>query len=891
VTSHDSPIEVTAVSGPASAEAAPLPIDPLLPRIVDVLGETGTAVIEAPTGAGKTTRVPLALLEAGWTNGGRIVVLEPRRVAARAAARRMAAIIGEEVGRTVGYVTRHDRATCDATRIEVVTEGIVVRRFQRDPSLAGTSTVLFDEFHERSLAADLGLAFALDAREALRPDLRIGVMSATLDGVRIGGLIGGAPVVRSAGRSHPVTVRWRPRRRRTDPVEPDVIDAVRDVIDAGTEGPGQRAPDECRDAATDGRYAHSRARPDEDAGDVLVFLPGAGEIRRVAHGLAEAGIADRPDIAVTPLYGALPPDEQDRAIDPGPPGVRKVVLATDIAETSLTIPGVRTVVDAGMSREPRSDPSTGMSRLVTVPVSRAGAEQRAGRAGRTAPGVCVRLWSEAEHHALDAFRRPEIAQTDLAGFALEAAAWGVTDPGELRMLDAVPDAPYRRAVALLTTLGALDEVGRITEHGQRLAELPLHPRLGQIVLLGRELGLGATACAVAALLSDRDPVRTSPGVSHVDIVTRLELLERTWPVPEGMRVRGGALGRVRRERDRLRHLAGVRYRQVQPERAGLVLAFGYPDRIAQRREGAVGEARGSFLLSNGRGATVPDDDPMADEDLLVVADVDAGDREARIHLAAPVTADDLELALGEEVEDREIIAWDPAGEVVAERHRLLGALVLRRSSLAAPDPAALRDAIVEGVRTGGLELLPWTSAARELRDRLDFLRRTFGSAWPDVSDGALLADLDRWLGPHVLGMRRRGDLRGLDLVGVLRALLRHDQHAALDGLAPTHLEVPSGSRVRVDYTSREVPVLPVRVQEMFGATRTPTVAGGRVRVLLRLLSPAQRAVQVTDDLAGFWERTYPQVRAELRGRYPKHAWPEDPLRATPTRGAKRRGGG
>lgn len=829
-----------------------LPIEPQLPAIVAALGDPGAVVVVAPPGAGKTTRVPIALLDEPWTTDGRLVVLEPRRLAARASARRMARLLGDEVGGVVGVVTRDDRRVSSRTRIEVVTEGVLVRRLQRDPGLPGICGVLLDEFHERSLEADLALALSVEARAALREDLRLGVMSATLAGEPVVDLIGDAALVTSEGREHPVETRYLPRPRRTARIEPDVVEAVRTAL-----------------AAT-------------DAGDLLVFLPGAGEIRRVARDLGASGVGG-PSLLVTPLYGALPPDEQDRALDPAPPGVRKVVLATDIAETSLTIDGVRVVVDSGLTREPRFDPNTGMSRLVTVPVSRASADQRRGRAGRTAPGVCYRLWSEAEHHALEAFTAPAIAKEDLTGFALEIAAWGADGPDDLRLLDPPPTRAYGRAVELLTQLDALDERGGITDHGREVAGLPVHPRLGHMIVRASTFDLAGVACDLAALIGDRDVLITSWEHPCADAGVRHDLLHDRGGPPGGVGVRRGALRRARQQARRLRRSVGSGSEPGPSGRAGLALAPAFPDRIAQRRPGR----RGDFLLSNGRGATLPDGDALAGENLLVVADVDAGTAEARVYLAAALDRDELELALGDDLEDEEVVAWDQrAGDVVAERRTRLGELVLDRVRIDAAGDERTVAALLDGVRQEGLRILPWTRQAHELRARIHFLHRHLGGGWPDLSDEVLLGSLESWLGPFLLRARRRADLEDVPLVDALRALVPPELQGRLDELAPTHLSVPSGSRIRVDYGSRDVPVLPVRVQEMFGARRTPRVAGGEVPVLLRLLSPARRPVQVTDDLAGFWERTYGEVRSELRGRYPKHHWPEDPYSARPRRGVR-----
>ncbi|MBW3619119.1 MAG: ATP-dependent helicase HrpB [Actinobacteria bacterium] len=822
-----------------------LPVEEVLPDVVAALDAGRPVVLQAPPGAGKTTLVPLALRDRPWVGDGRILVLEPRRLAARAAARRMSQLVNDGVGGTVGYVTRDERQVSRRTVVEVVTEGILVRRLQRDPSLPGVSAVLFDEFHERSLAADLGLALTLEARSALRDDLRIVVMSATLDGERVAAMLDDPAVISSEGRRFPVETRYRPR-----PISTPVEDAVADAVDVALL---------------------------ETEGDVLVFLPGAREIRRVASRLA--GI---PDVLVAPLYGALPPAEQDRALDPAPAGRRKVVLATDIAETSLTIEGVRVVVDGGLTRAPRFDPRTGMSALETVRISQASADQRRGRAGRVAPGVAFRCWAEREQAGLDPHTPPEIAVADLAGLALEVASWGAAGPEELPLPEQPPAHAYAAAVELLRELEALDDDGRITPHGRALAELPLHPRLAHLVVRGTELGLGGLACDVAALLSDRDILSTGRGGAGADLTVRVRVL-RGAPAPAGTTVRRGALSRAKREAGRLRRLAGAET-AGDPERTGGLVALAYPDRVAQRR----GDQRGTYRLASGKGARLFPDDVLAGEELLAVADVDLGASEARIWLAAAVSADELREVLSGRLATGDVVAWDDErGDVVAEWREHLGAVVLARSRARGAGGAATA-ALLAGVRSLGLDVaLPWDRATRELRERIAFVHRTIGDPWPDVSDEALLASLEDWLAPFLAGATRRSHLGRLSLREPLLTLVGWERVAELDRLAPERIEVPSGSAVRLDY-SGDAPVLPVKLQEMFGATETPTVAGGRVPVTIHLLSPAQRPVQVTADLASFWRDVYPQVRAELRGRYPKHPWPEDPLHAPATRHTKRR---
>ena len=853
-------------------EPTVLPVDSVLGELTEALHRAGRAVLEAPPGAGKTTRVPLALLEV--VTHGRIVVLEPRRVAARAAAQRLASTLHERVGETVGLTTRDDRRTSAATRIEVVTEGVLLRRLQRDPALDGVGLLMFDEFHERNLEADLALAFAVESRAALRDDLALLVASATLDGQRVAGLLDDAPVVRAEGRRHPVTVEHReqPGLRRLPTA---VADAVEDLL---TDTTGERG------------------------GDVLVFLPGAREIERCAELLTERALPGAP--VVRRLHGSLPAGQQDAALAADPHGRRRIVLATDLAESSLTVEGVTAVVDAGWSREPRFDAATGMTGLVTVPASRAAAAQRAGRAGRLAPGHAVRLWPEREHAGRDPDPRPALHTDDLTGAALEVAAWGA-DIAELALLDQPPPAGWERARTTLAQLGALDDDGRITAHGRALARLPVHPRLGHLLLAGRDRGLAQLATEVAAVLADRDLLRPGPDAPDADLTARIRYL-RGEPPPGGSSGHRGRRDRARREQRRLARLLDVEVADpdggpahgpgrrgaesggrpaaaaADPDRAGELVLLGWPDRLAGRRAGR----RGSFRLAGGRGAQLPDADPLADADLLAVAHLDRGAEVARIHLAAPVDAATVRTVLAPQLSEVDEVSWRD-GDVVAERREQCGAVVLDRARLADPDGDRLLGALVDGLRTEGLTLLRCRDDDRQLQARVALLRATLGEQWPDLSDAALLADADRRLAPFLTGVRRRSELAGVALAQVLRAALTARQLAELERLAPTHLTVPSGSRLRLDYTAGDRPVLAARVQELFGATVTPSVVDGRVPVLLHLLSPAHRPVQVTDDLAGFWQRGYPQVRAELRGRYPKHAWPEDPLAAAPRRGSKR----
>lgn len=825
----------------------PLPIDDILPTLLAHLLAGPNAVLQAPPGAGKTTRVPLALLDQPWAGAkGRIILLEPRRLAARTAARRMAATLGEEVGETVGYRVRLDSKIGPRTRIEVVTEGVLIRQIQADPELTGVAAVLFDEFHERSLDGDLGLALCLEAQAALRDDLRLLVMSATLDGERVASLIGNAPILTSQGRAFPVALRWLGKPDTPRGLEDAMASAIRLALEE---------------------------QPD---GDVLAFLPGTAEIRRTAERL------DRlpSQITLAPLYGDLTAAEQDRAIQPAPPGQRKIVLATSIAETSLTIEGVRIVVDCGLSRTQRFDPNTGMTRLDTVPVSQAAAEQRRGRAGRVAPGTCYRLWAEAAHGALPAFAGAEILEADLAPLALDLAAWGTRDPGELRWLDAPPTGSYAQAITLLQDLGALDEAGGITPHGQAMARLPMHPRLAHMVLTARVLGNAEAvlACDIAALLAERDPLRGQPGSRSADLRLRLEALYD--------RRGGGAFSMVRAAAQQWRRMLKLDKADPSPADAGLVLALAYPDRIGKRRGG--GEA--IYLLSGGRGASLPKDDPLAANDFLVAAHLDGAGRDARIRLATSISEAELELVLGDRIRWQNRLDWDDRDQTVqARRQRRLGALILKDDPLPNPPAEAVQAALLTGIRRAGLDCLPWTTEAEAWRARLAFLHRHDPKGnWPDVSDDALLAGLEEWLAPALDGMSRFAHFRRLDLLSCLHRLLDWSGRQELDKLVPSHITVPSGSRIPIQYDQGDEPVLAVRLQEMFGLTETPRILRGAVPVLLHLLSPARRPVQVTRDLASFWTNAYLQVKADLKGQYPKHYWPDNPLEAEPTARAKPR---
>ncbi len=835
-----------------------LPIDTALPDLQAAVAAHANVVLQAPPGAGKSTGVPLALLAAQSLATGKIVMLEPRRIAARAVATRMAQMLGESVGQTVGFRTRLESRVGQSTRIEVVPEGILTRWLQRDATLEGIALVIFDEFHERSLNADLGLALCLDAQQEVRADLRILVMSATLDATAVARLLGDAPIVTAEGRAFEVETHWTA---------------------GGATNRGARETDIAV------RMARTIAQAiEQDPGDILAFLPGQAEIRRTQQQLEEQGLPRH--VTVLPLFGDLSAAEQDAALRPADAQHRKIVLATNIAETSLTIEGVRVVVDSGLARRARFDPATGMSGLETVRISRASADQRRGRAGRLGPGVCYRLWSESEHAALAAQTAPEIVEADLAPVALDLAEWGIVDPRNLRWLDAPPAATFAQARDLLRSLDAIDAQGRITSHGRELARLGTHPRLAHMIVRGAELGLQRLALEIAAVLGERDLLRWSGNRRDADIRLRIEALRRGRVddphVAADARVDGGARQRALRSVEILERQVPTRASPAgggSDEDIGRLLAFAYPDRIAQSRG-----AGGRYLLSGGRGARLMDAQSIAQAEFLVVADLDAGDREALIRLAAPLTRAALEADFAALIEHRERFEWDAREQaVVAQDERWLGAIRLSERRLENPDSARITSALLTGIRELGLEALPWTKEARALRQRLQFARE-FDTRpqqpWPDVSDAALLSTLDTWLTPWLTGMSRRDHLARLSMTEIVGALLDWNQRQRLDEIAPTHLQVPSGSRIPIDYSA--APSVAVRLQEVFGLAATPTVGGGRVPLTLQLLSPAQRPVQVTKDLASFWARGYAEVKKELKGRYPKHYWPDDPTTAVAT---------
>ena len=841
----------------------PLPIDDVLGALRRALASHSSAVLVAPPGAGKTTRAPLALLDEPWAKGKRLILLEPRRLAARAAAARMAATLGERVGETIGLRVRLASLVSKRTRIEVVTEGVFTGMILADPSLDGVAAVLFDEFHERSLDADLGLAFALDAQAALREDLRLLIMSATLDGARVRAMIGDAPLIESQGRAFPVATRYVGRN------------------------PSARVEDEVARVTLDALAS--------EGGSILVFLPGQGEIRRVAETLR--GRIKRPNVDIAPLYGALDSRAQDLAIAPAPAGRRKVVLATSIAETSLTIEDVRVVIDGGLMRVPVYEPDVGLTRLETVRVSRANADQRRGRAGRTEPGVCYRLWEEAANGGLQPYAAPEVLSADLSGLMLDCALWGVADPGKLAFLDSPPRAALTEARALLTAIGAVDGDDRITEEGRAIASLALPPRLARMVVDTAREGEGGIAGEIAVLLTER-----GLGGDAVDLAIRLEAFrrDRSQRADDARRLARGLAARVEstltpnpspRGRGEYAHLpAGEGGRRSRPDEGaastsvGALLAWAYPDRVAMSRG-----RRGEFLMANGRAAALEAHDPLAGERYLAIGEIAGRAASARILTATALALDDIERVASASIETLDELTFDRASASLrARRRRRLGALTLAEQTLPVPQDDAAALTLARGILSLGLKRLPWSKALRQRRDRVMFLRRADGEAWPDVSDDALAAD-PGWLAPFLVGKTKLDEIGADDLASALDAALPWDLERRLNDEAPTHFHAPTGTAAPIDYEAEGGPLIALRVQELFGLNEHPALAGGRIPLTLHLLSPANRPIQITRDLPGFWRGSWAAVRSDLRGRYPRHFWPEDPAAAQPTTRAKPRG--
>jgi ATP-dependent helicase HrpB len=821
----------------------PLPIDAVLDDLARTLADHNAAVLVAPPGAGKTTRVPLALLDAPWVGTKKIIVLEPRRIAARASAERMAQTLGERVGDTVGYRVRFGSKISRLTRIEVVTEGIFSRQILDDPELSGVAAVLFDEFHERSLDADLGLALARDAQTGLREDLRILVMSATLDGARVAKLLGNAPVIASEGRAFPVETRYLGRKPDA-PLERQMADAIAMALRA-------------------------------DPGSVLAFLPGAAEIRRTQNFLSER-IHDA-GIEIVPLFGALDAAVQDRAIAPAPKGQRKVVLATSIAETSLTIQGVRIVVDSGVARVPRYEPDIGLTRLETVRASRAAVDQRRGRAGRTEPGVCYRLWDEPQTASLAAYTQPEILSADLSSLLLDLAQWGVSDPATLAFLDSPPAPALNEARTLLCELGALDGDGRITPEGKSLRALALPPRLARMIVDSHRLGAGGEAADIAAILTER-----GLGGDSVDLDARLDQFRR-----DRSQRASSARQLAQRWASQVAATEGAPSDDDAPS-TGVMLAFAFPDRVARNR------GNGSFLLANGRGAALDQTSALARAPFIAVAELTGTAANGRILLAAPITQSDIELRFADQIESAEEISFDRASmSLRGRRKKTLHAITLSEAPLSLSPSAETARVLADGLAAVGLDKLPWSKPLKQWRDRVMFLRKAEGesskSIWPDLSDAALAAQRENWLAPALYDKTSLKDFSSGDLSDALMALLPWELRARLEREAPTHFEAPTGTMLAIDYEAEQGPTIAVRLQELFGLTTHPSIAKGAVPLVLELLSPAHRPVQVTRDLPGFWRGSYAAVRSDLRGRYPRHPWPEDPASAMPTRRVKPRG--
>jgi ATP-dependent helicase HrpB len=818
----------------------PLPIDAVLDELARTLDGHNAAVLVAPPGAGKTTRVPLALLAEPWLKNRKIIVLEPRRIAARASAERMAKSLGERAGETVGYRVRFGSKVSRATRIEVVTEGIFSRQILDDPELNGVAAVLFDEFHERSLDADLGLALARDAQTGLREDLRILVMSATLDGARVARLLGDAPVIASEGRAFPVETRYLGRKADA-PLERQMADAIALALRA-------------------------------DPGSVLAFLPGAAEIRRTQNYLAER-IHDA-SVEIVPLFGALDASVQDRAIAPAPKGRRKVVLATSIAETSLTIEGVRIVVDSGVARVPRYEPDIGLTRLETVRASRAAVDQRRGRAGRTSPGVCYRLWDEPQTASLAAYTQPEILSADLSSLVLDLAQWGVSDPAKLSFLDPPPAPALKEAKNLLRELGALDRDGRITAEGKSLRALALPPRLARMIVDSHRLSAGEAAAEIAAVLTER-----GLGGDSVDLDARLDSFRRDRS-PRAASARSLA----QRWASQVATTEVPAGEDTSPS-TGIMLAFAFPDRVARNR------GNGGFVLANGRGAAVDQASALARAPYIAVAELTGTAANGRILLAAPIAQAEIEQHFADQIETADEISFDRGALAVrARRKKTLHAITLSEAPMALKPSAETAQVLADGLISAGLDKLPWSKPLKQWRDRVMFLRKAEGeSAWPDLSDDALAAQREAWLVPALYDKTSLKELSAGDLSDALMTLLPWELRARLEREAPTHFEAPTGTMLAIDYEAEQGPTIAVRLQELFGLNTHPSIARGAVPLVLELLSPAHRPVQVTRDLPGFWRGSYAAVRSDLRGRYPRHPWPEDPAGAAPTRRVKPRG--
>ncbi|MBC2703719.1 ATP-dependent helicase HrpB [Desulfobacula sp.] len=838
-----------------------LPIQKHIPDIVKALEASRCAVIQAPPGAGKTTRVPLALLDEPWLANKKIILLEPRRLAAKSCAAHMADLLKEKVGQTIGYQIRLDRKIGSGSRIEVITEGIFTRKIQNDPSLEDVGLVIFDEFHERNIHSDLGLALCLETLEALRDDLRILVMSATMDVFAVSKLMDNAPVIVSKGKSFSVeTIYVSPldRKKRGVPIETACASVIRRALS-------------------------------ETGGDMLVFLPGVKEIK-ILYSILEKDLESA--IHVFPLYGNLSQKDQARAFRPSNPGKQKIVIATSIAETSITIEGVSVVVDAGLMRVPRFSPQTGMTHLETLPVSKASADQRRGRAGRTEPGKCYRLWSEYDHRLLKAYTKPEILSIDLTGFALELAAWGISDPGQLKWLDPPEPTSFEQAQNLLKTLGALDEQGRITFHGKKMSSAGLHPRLAHMVIKADEKGQGLLACRIAAFLNERDFIRFDPKAADPDIRLRLEIIEtftskkKVWK--KEFKINEGAIHRIIESGQKIARDFGVKPTGTDIEKTGVLLAHAYPDRIARKRD----NRNNTFLTASGKGAFFTGTNSVSLSEYIVAVHLDGNPQNAKIFLGAPYSKQDFELDFCERFKTVQTVSWDKKmGGVRAREDTVFEKLVVHRRTISDIDPDMAGTILIKEIQRRGLSWLPWTKRLKSMKERAVFLKNTgrFPDL-PDLSDKALEEELTIWLKPFLIGVVSLKQLERIDFEAAFLSLLTWEEQQIIEKNAPTHIKVPSGSRKPLKYSSEngllDSPVLEVRLQEMFGLTATPKIADHTIPITLHLLSPAGRPVQITRDLENFWKNTYKYVKKDLMGRYPKHFWPDDPLGARPTNRVK-----
>ncbi|MBN1398974.1 MAG: ATP-dependent helicase HrpB [Bacteroidetes bacterium] len=815
-----------------------LPIHDALPELENAFNQNTNLILSAPPGAGKTTQVPIALLSSGWLKGKKIIMLEPRRLAARRAAEYMSAQLGEKTGQTVGFRIRGESAVSKQTRIEVVTEGILTRMLQQEPELPGTGIVIFDEFHERSIHADLGLALTIDVQKHLRNDLRILIMSATLDGVRITRLFSDAKNIESKGKSFPVTTHYA-GFVSDKPVETRIADAIRRALS-------------------------------ENEGDILVFLPGRREINRVENLLWEKRLPE--DVIVHSLFGDASYRQQSAALSPAPAGKRKIILSTSIAETSLTIDGVCIVIDSGLARTARFDVRRGMSGLVTIPASKAVADQRRGRAGRQQPGVCYRLWSEMDHETLPDYPQPEIMIADLAPLALDFALWGAPNGENLQFLDPPPAPHLLQAQSLLKELGAIDSLGKITKHGRAMAELPLHPRLSHMILRGKEIGAGSLACDIAALLDERD-IFSSKKDTDIDLASRLHFLN------EKQKSKDGVIERVISQSRRLRQITDIHQSNEKSENAaGILLALAYPERTARQRDAK----NGRYQMASGTAAVLPKGSLLAREEFLAIGEVDGIGAEVRIYLAALITKQDIENVFSDSIKEEEEIRWNSADEaVIARKIRHLGAIILTEQPIK-PQGDKIISAMVEGIKQMGIDCLPWDKDTRSLQQRCEWLRADMPNIQlPDLSDTHLINTIDEWLAPFLNGIWRKDQIASLPLLKILQSHITKPLVHQIDTLAPSHLKLPSGSVAMLDYSGTQ-PVLAVRLQELFGQLETPSICNGKIKVLIHLLSPARRPLAVTKDLHSFWTKTYPEIRTQMRAQYPKHIWPEDPLNAKPT---------